>query len=126
MKLNYKTAIAAGLMIATPLAMAQAGTIATPQAGDPILDGGPPGPCDPGTANADYVGETDVNGHPVASANLDAAPVPVPGQLLVPLKSGQDHALGSNPAYVQADGKKLDALLNPPGACPVRAAKPRS
>jgi len=85
-------------------------------AGDPILDGGPAGPCDPKSASADYVGGTDVNGRPVASADLETQPVPVPGQMLIPLKSPP----GRQPAYVQADGKKLDALLNPPSACPAK------
>jgi len=119
-KLNYKTLILAGLMTAAAFPAAYAGSIAPPKAGDPVLDGGPPGPCDPGAANADYVGGTDINGHPVASADLDAAPVPVPGQILVPLKAGA----GREPLYVQADGKKLETLLNPPAACPARAARP--
>ena len=84
-------------------------------AGDPILDGGPAGPCDPQTGSADYVAGTDANGHPVAPADLAAAPVPVPGQMLIPLKS--EH--GREPAYVRADGKKLESVLNPPSACPV-------
>ena len=86
-------------------------------AGDPILDGGPAGPCNPQSASADYVAGTDVNGHPVAPADLAAAPVPVPGQMLIPLKSGRGRA----PSYVQADGKKLESILNPPSACPVQS-----
>jgi hypothetical protein len=86
-------------------------------AGDPILDGGPAGPCDPGTTGPDYVAGTDMGGHPVAPADLAADPVPVPSQMLIPLKGGKD----PDPAYVQADGKKLDALLNPPAACPAKA-----
>jgi hypothetical protein len=87
------------------------------QSGDPILDGGPAGPCDPGRNGADYVAGTDANGHPVAPADLAAAPNPVPDRMLIPLKT----APGRDPAYVQADGKKLDGLLNPPSACPVPA-----
>ena len=94
--------------------------IAKPAARDPILDGGPAGPCNPQTAGADYVPGTDVNGHPLAPADFAAAPVSVPGQMLVPLKTGP----GRDPAYVQADGKKLETLLNPPSVCPVKSAKP--
>jgi hypothetical protein len=79
---------------------------------DPILTGGPAGPCDPQSASADYVGGTDANGPPVAPADLDKAPVPVPGQIAVPVRSGR------GTAYVQADGKALAPLLNPPTSCP--------
>jgi hypothetical protein len=117
-QLNYQKLIAAaGMVFAVFCGVfpAKAGTAA----GDSILDGGPPGPCNPQTDSADYVGGTDVNGHPVASADLDRQPVPVPGQMLIPLKAPP----GRDPAYVQADGKKLDALLNPPPTCPVRKTR---
>ena len=115
-QLNYKILLCvAGLAMWAFLTP----SLAASQAGDPILDGGPAGPCDPQSNSADYVGGTDVNGHPVPQADLDRQPVPVPGQMLIPLKT----APGRDPAYVQADGKELDALLNPPPACPVRKAR---
>jgi hypothetical protein len=80
---------------------------------DPILTGEADGPCDPQLAQPEFVPGTDVEGHQVASADIQTAPVPLPGQVLVPLKSGQ----GGNPAYVTVDGKKLDPLLNPKPAC---------
>ena len=68
---------------------------------DPILTGAMDGPCDPALA------------HQVASANIENAPVPMQGQILVPLKGPK----GSRPSYVAVDGKKLDPLLNPKPAC---------
>jgi len=115
-QLNYKILLCvAGLAIWALLTP----SLAASQAGDPILDGGPPGPCDPKSDSADYVGGTDVGGHAVAPADLDRQPVPVPGQMLIPLKT----APGRDPTYVQADGKKLDALLNPPSACAARKTR---
>jgi hypothetical protein len=80
---------------------------------DPILTGETDGPCDPQLAQPEFVPGTDVEGHQVASADIQTALVPLPGQVLVPLKSGP----GGNPAYVTVDGKKLDPLLNPKPAC---------
>ena len=121
-QLNYKMWVwAAGLVLA--LFSAIPASQAALAAGDTILDGGPAGPCDPKSASADYAGGTDVNGHPVASADLESQPVPVPGQMLIPLKAPPGRGPAPNPIYVQAEGKKLDALLNPPPACP--APKPR-
>ena len=88
--------------------------ISHPTPPDPILDGGPAGPCDPQKDSPDYVANTDAGGHPVTPADLKADPVPVPGRLEVPLKSGRR----GPPAYVQVDGKKLDPLLNPSRSCP--------
>ncbi len=92
---------------------AQSAGIAGPAPPNPILDGGPAGPCRPQSDGADYVAGTDSGGHPVAPADLEARPVPVPGNLAVPLKSGRRR----EPGYVQVDGSKLDSLLNPSGAC---------
>ena len=81
-QLNYKLVLGAtALALAAFFPLGRA--FSAPQAGDPILDGGPSGPCDPGASSADYSAGTDVNGHPVASADLETAPVPVPGQMLV-------------------------------------------
>jgi len=111
---------ALGLLAGAGLASAQIARPATPQAGDPILDGGPAGPCNPALDGPDYVAETDAQGHPVTAADLPGGRVPVPGHLAIPLRAGRGRA----PVYVEADGDKLDALLNPPPACPGRA-KPK-
>jgi len=77
----------------------------------PIQDDPPWGPCNPDTAEADLTPGADVGGHPVTPAGLDQGGVPVPGQMMVRLKSG---------SYVAVDGNKLDPLLNPKPACPAR------
>jgi hypothetical protein len=75
----------------------------------PVLNDVPDGPCDPNTASADLTPGVDVDGHPVAPAERAAGNVPLPGQMMVQLKSG---------SYVAVDGSKLDPLLNPKPACP--------
>ncbi len=79
---------------------------------DPILMG-TAGPCDPGTAQADLVANTDVNGHPVTPADLAAGPIPLTGQIDLPLPARR----GQRPAYVTVDGAKLGGLLNPEPGC---------
>ena len=78
---------------------------------DPILTAPQDGPCDPALAQPDVTAGTDVQGHQLAAADLQTGPIPVPGQVMVPLKTKR------GPAYVMADGKKLDPLLNPKPAC---------
>ena len=80
---------------------------------DPILSPPSDGPCDPALDQPDLAAGTDVEGHQVASADIQNGPVPLNGQIMVPLKQGR----GRNPAYVTLDGKKLDPLLNPKPAC---------
>jgi hypothetical protein len=109
---NYKLWLCGGMLIAASLVLAEPALcvgIVQPAPPDPILQDSPAGPCDPQKASADYVGGTDVDGNPVAAADLDHQPVPLPGHMMIPLKSG---------AYIDADGKKLDPLLNPPSGCP--------
>jgi hypothetical protein len=111
---SYKLWLCGAALLAMSLGLAEPANsagIVQPSPPDPILNGRPAGPCDPQTASADYVGGTDVDGNPVASADLDRQPVPLPGHMMIPLKSG---------AYIDADGKKLDPLLNPPAGCPAR------
>jgi hypothetical protein len=82
---------------------------------DPILSAPADGPCDPGLDRPDLTPGTDVEGHQVAPANLETGPIPLEGQLAVPLKprTGQ----GNRSTYVMVDGKKLDPLLNPKPPC---------
>jgi hypothetical protein len=116
---NYKTWFCSAWLIAAGVAVAQpadSAGIAQPGKPDPILMGGSAGPCDPQLDGADYVPGTDVNGNPVAAADLPGQTVPVPDHLDIPLKN----ASGGMPAYVTADGKSLAPLLNPPAACTPR------
>jgi hypothetical protein len=109
---NYKVWLCGLVLVVASFAAVEPAVsagIVQPSAPDPILNGGPAGPCDPQRAGADYVGGTDVNGNPVASADLEGQPVPVPGRIDIPLKGG---------AYVTANGKSLEPLLNPPPGCP--------
>ena len=87
--------------------------ISRPTPPDPILDGGPAGPCDAQKDSPDYVANIDAAGHPVTPADLAGEPVPVPGRLDIPVPSRRRGA----PTYVQADGKKLEPLLNPSRSC---------
>ena len=93
------------------------GTIAHPNPPDPLLDGGPTTAC---AAGADYAAGTDVNGHAVPPADVAAAPVPVPGNIAVPLHGGAVNpatGAGTGP-YVALDSKKIDRLVNPPQCLP--------
>src|ERR1700760_2565323 len=85
---------------------ALAGTITHPNPPDPLLDGGAASIC---AAGAEYVPGQDVNGRPVAPADPDAGPVPVPPSIAMPLPQRGHH--GDSP-YVSLDGKKLDRLGN--------------
>jgi hypothetical protein len=117
----FGTLALAGMLFCT--LPAHSAGIARPTPADPLLDGGPSGPCEAHTDSPDYVAGTDAGGHPVPPADLEAGPAPVPANLAVPLKGGR----GRNSAYVQVDGKKLDSLLNPPAACPgPKPASPRA
>jgi hypothetical protein len=80
---------------------------------DAILTDSLNGPCDPELGQADLVPGTDVNGNPVAPADLESAPLPFKGQIAVPLKGKPGRA----PAYVTVDGSKLDPLLGPQSSC---------
>ncbi|HEY2010711.1 MAG TPA: hypothetical protein VGH23_17110 [Rhizomicrobium sp.] len=75
---------------------------------DPLLNDGPTAPC---AAGVDYSGGIDVNGNAVVPADVAPQHIPVPGQVLVPLHGNGN---GQNSAYAAIDGKKLDALVNPP------------
>ena len=118
-QVNYRTAaIGVFLVLAFVFAAETAFSagIADRDKPDPLLSGAADGPCDPAMGQADLTPGTDVQGHQVASADIQTGPVPLQGQILVPLKSGQGRR-GSAPAYVAVDGKKLDPLLNPPPSC---------
>jgi hypothetical protein len=82
---------------------------------DPLLDAPVNGPCEAALDQPDLVAGTDVEGHPVAPADLAHDPVPLEGQIMVPLKPARGR--GGNSAYVAVDGKKLDPLLNPKPPC---------
>jgi hypothetical protein len=109
---NYKLI---GMAVALCLAAGPAfgGAISRSTGPDPILTGGPPGPCDPRADGADFVPGTDINGNPVVPANVGAKPVPVPQALLVPVGHGR------NAPQAMVSGKQIAALLDNP-ACPKR------
>jgi len=113
-QLNYRAPVWAALLVlgligVTRTAFSQG--IADRNRPDPILSGTIDGPCDPGLSQPELRPGTDVEGRPVAPADLAAGPVPVPGQVMIPLKTN------GGTGYVMADGKKLDPLLNPHSSC---------
>jgi hypothetical protein len=115
---NYKYGLMVVLLVLSGVpAGAREGAIARPAPEEPLLHDGGLGRCDPGLGGADVVSGVDVSGHPVAPAGPQAR-VPVPDQILVPLKSGGRGARSGEAPMVALDGKALDRLLNPPPACP--------
>ena len=113
---NFKGVAIWGLLVCALVFCAQtafSAGIAQRGKPDPIMTGAMDGPCDPALAQPDLVPGTDVEGHQVASANIENPGVPMQGQILVPLKSPKGRA----PSYVTVDGKKLDPLLNPRPSC---------
>jgi hypothetical protein len=113
---NYKIACALAWAILVLPGTAQAGIAArkTPQ---PLLRDGVTGPCDPQRAEPDYVAGADVNGNPVAPADLAGRRNLVPNGVLVPLaKQGRPGRQGDSPV-VAIDGRTLDPILNPPPGC---------
>ena len=71
-----------------------------------------------------YAAGADATGQAVTPADVGAGRVPVPDQIAVPLAGAPRHQTGRGPinpatggsqgAYVTLDGRKLDALVNPP------------
>ncbi len=116
---NYKIraiVALAGLMVLVG-SSAFAG-IAVRGAPEPLLHDGVKGPCDPQTSRPDFVSGVDVNGNPVAPADLARAKTPVPDEILVPLRNqGRGHSSGGNPVMAM-NGKTLDPILNSAPACP--------
>jgi hypothetical protein len=119
MKQNYHAALVATLLVVGLVLHARAafpaGIVAGPGKPDPILAPPADGPCDPALDQPDLASGTDVEGHQVAPADLQTGPIPLQGQIMVPLRPARGH--GGNSAYVAVDGKKLDPLLNPKPPC---------
>ena len=112
--------ITATVLLVMAVQPAGAGTIVQPSRPGSLLDGGPTAAC---AAGADFAPGSDVNGHPVVPADVAAAPVPLPDAVAIPIGGNRSaggrrgHAaqtLGGDSAYVSVDGRKLEALLNPP------------
>ena len=101
---EYYKKLLPGVLLAVLMAAADAGS---------ILNDNAPGPCDPGLAAADVTPGVDVNGNPVAPADLPAGPVNLSGSIEVPVKAGRGRA----PAYVTVDGAKLGTLMNTAPGC---------
>lgn len=117
----YKKTLAVacvGLVAAIVTAGSTGAGIATRGAPQPILGGSATGPCDPRLDGPDYVPGVDVNGNPVAPADLATARNPVPDGALVPLKQRRRHARSGESPVVALDGRTLDPILNPDPACP--------
>jgi len=114
---NYKRLafLALLLAMASPGARLEAAPIAASSASSPLLSDGKPGPCDPKLDQPGYVSGVDVNGNPVASADIPAARNPVPEEVLVPL----NRTRGDGPVAA-LDGRALNRLLNPPPGCAPR------
>ena len=126
---NFMILVAVLGSLLTADAMA-ASRIAHPSKPDPILDGGDTHPC---LAGANLASGIDVTGQPVVPADVEAAPMPLPDQVLVPLggeapRRGPGRSRGRAPAagpgngpYVALDGRRLAPLLDP-GPCPSERA----
>ena len=110
----------AGLAVAIVTAGSAWAGITARGAPQPILGGSATGPCDPRLDGPDYVPGVDVNGNPVAPADLATARNPVPDGVLVPLKQRGRHARSGESPVVALDGRTLDPVLNPLPACPVK------
>jgi hypothetical protein len=101
---NYPALGAGALILAAILAMPALAAVP-----DPLLNP-PEGPCAPLAAGADYAAGMDANGDPVVPADVGAVPVPVPGDIAVPVGGRRAGA------YIEVPGARLAPLLNPP-AC---------
>jgi hypothetical protein len=103
-----------GTVLGPTLADAAAGT-AQP---NPLLTEAK-GPCDPRLDGADYVAGTDVDGNPVAAADLSQAKIPAPNGVLLPLAGETGKGKSARPqAYAQLSQKDANSILNPKPACP--------
>ena len=98
---RFRTLLVAGVVLAANPAIAAA------TKPDPLLNDTPQPACQ---AQADYVPGVDADGDPVVPADVGAAKVPVPPQVVMPLPG---HRRGG---YVVLDGAKLEPLVNP-SAC---------
>jgi hypothetical protein len=114
-KLRVIAAVAGWMALVGPPAFAG---IAARDAPEPLLHDGTRGPCDPQTGRADFVSGADVNGNPVAPADLPKAKTPVPDEILVPLRSGARNAGSGQAPAIAMSGKTLEPILNPAPACP--------
>jgi hypothetical protein len=113
-------AIRIGLMaLAMAGSSAHAG-IAIRGAPEPLLHDSVKGSCDPQLQSPGFVSGVDVNGNPVAPADLARAENPVPAEILVPLRSGSPKVPSREAPVIAMDGKALDPILNPARACPSR------
>lgn len=106
--------LALGMLLAPTLADAAAG----PAKSDSHLTEAR-GPCDPKLDGPDYVAGTDVDGNPVATADLSQAKIPTPNGVLLPLAGETGKGKSARPqAYAQLSRKDVDSILNPKPACP--------
>jgi hypothetical protein len=114
---NYRLAVAGFsilLFFGAPILRVQAANRAQP---DPLLTEAK-GPCDPRLDGPNYVPGTDVDGNPVAPADVSQAKVPVPEAILLPLGTAANGSTTKAQALASLNRKELDSILNPPPACP--------
>ena len=118
---NYKKMLAVafvGMLTGMAISSVHAG-IAVRDAPEPLLrDGGAKTRCDPRLSGPGFVPGTDADGEPVPPADLAGARIPVPAEILVPLRSGKRNARPGETPVIALDGKVLDPILNPAPACP--------
>ena len=115
---NYRRLALGGLLVVALVFAAEtafSAGIAERGKPDPILAGTADGPCDAALGQPDLTPGTDVEGHQIASADIQNGPVPFGGQIAVPLRPARGK--GGNSAFVMVDGKKLDPLLSPKSPC---------
>ena len=106
------------LALGTLLAPALADAAAGPAKSDPHLTEAR-GSCDPKLDGPDYVAGADVDGNPVATADLSQAKIPAPNGVLLPLAGETGKGKAARPqAYAQLSQKDVDSILNPKPACP--------
>jgi hypothetical protein len=115
---NYKKIAAVafvGVLTWMAISSVHAG-IAVRDAPEPLLrDGDVKTRCDPRLSGPAFVPGTDVDGRPVPPADLAGARIPVPAEILVPLRS-REHSARETPV-IALDGKALDPVLNPAPVC---------
>ena len=118
---NYKKMLAVafvGMLTGMAISSVHAG-IAFRDAPEPLLrDGGAKTRCDPRLSGPGFVPGTDVDGEPVPPADLAGARIPLPAEILVPLRIGKRNVRPGETPVIALDGKALDPILNPAPACP--------
>lgn len=84
---------------------------------DPLLNGPPPGLCNPRLWSPDYTAGTDAYGQPVVRADVTPPPVTIPDDVVVvPQRVGHGRKARDVDVAVAVPG--LHDATTPPDACP--------